>query len=48
MFYMEYLIVVRRAAKYAVQVLAVGVGNEDLSELVARHQSDYLLYTLSV
>ena len=42
----EQLIVVANAVENAVEMLAVGVGNENLSESVARHELYDLLHTM--
>ena len=44
----EDLIVVRRGRENLIQMVAVGVGNEYLSELVTGHQADDLLHAFGV
>ena len=47
-FHLEYLIITLRALQNLVEVPAVGVGDEDLAEGIARDQIDDLLHTLGI
>ena len=44
----EYLVVKGSGAEYLVEMVAIGIGDEYLSEVVAGHQTYNLLHTLGV
>lgn len=46
--HVENLVIALRTLQNFVQVFAVGVGDEDLSESIAGHQVHYLLHTLGI
>ncbi len=46
--HVEDAVVERRSAQYLVEVVAIGIGDEYLSEVVAGYQTHYLLYSLCI
>ena len=44
----EYLVVKGSGAEYLVEMVAIGIGDEYLSEVVAGDEAHYLLHTLGI